>query len=228
MLLAILLFAGTMAISFWASSRVKSKFNQWSGETAGSGYTGAQAAAHILRQAGIHDVEVVPHPGSMTDHYDPRHKRLALSENVYGSRSVAALGVAAHEAGHALQHAQAYAPLHWRMSAVHITQIASGAVMFLPIVLAVLGQLKLGLILTAVCMGIIMLFNLVTLPVEFDASRRAKVLLGRSGIIRDAHEERGVNEVLNAAGLTYVAAFITSLAYLLYHLLPLITGRSEE
>jgi Zn-dependent membrane protease YugP len=135
--------------------------------------------------------------------------------------------VAAHEAGHALQHAQAYAPLAWRMSAVKVTSFASGAMMFLPIVFSLMGLLKLGLIFMAVGMSIIMLFNLITLPVEFDASRRAKVLLSRSGMIRPGEEERGVNEVLNAAGLTYVAAFVTSLAYLFYYLLPLLTGREE-
>jgi Zn-dependent membrane protease YugP len=155
------------------------------------------------------------------------NKRLALSEAVYGSRSVAALGVAAHEAGHALQHAQAYAPLGWRMSAVKVTTFASGAMMFLPIAFSLLGLFKLGMIFMCVGMGIIMLFNLVTLPVEFDASKRAKVLLTRSGIIRSGEEERGVNEVLNAAGLTYVAAFVSSLAYLFYYLMPLLSGREE-
>lgn len=223
----ILLFAGTMAISLIAGSRVKSKFRQWSGVDATSGLTGAQAAGQILRQAGIYDVAVVPYEGVLSDHYDPVNKRLALSEAVYGSRSVAALGVAAHEAGHALQHAQAYAPLAWRMSAVKITTFASGAMMFLPVVFSLLGLLKLGLIIMTVGMAIMMLFNLVTLPVEFDASRRAKALLLRSGMIRQGAEERGVNEVLHAAGLTYVAAFVTSLAYLFYYLLPLLTGRGE-
>ncbi len=228
MLTFILLFGGTMAISLIAGARVKSKFRRWSDVEATSGLTGAQAASQILRQAGIYDVEVVPYAGVLSDHYDPLHKRLALSETVYGHRSVAALGVAAHEAGHALQHAQAYAPLAWRMSAVKITSFASGAMMFLPIVFSLLGLLKLGLLVMAGGMAIIMLFNLVTLPVEFDASRRAKALLARSGMIRPGEEERGVNEVLDAAGLTYVAAFVSSLAYLLYYLLPLLTGRSDD
>lgn len=228
MLTFILLFGGTMAISLIAGARVKSKFNRWSAVEATSGLTGAQAASQILRQAGIFDVEVVPYAGVLSDHYDPVQKRLALSESVYGNRSVAALGVAAHEAGHALQHAQAYAPLAWRMSAVKLTSFASGAMMFLPIVFSLLGLLKLGLLVMASGMAIMMLFNLVTLPVEFDASRRAKALLGRSGMIRAGEEERGVSEVLDAAGLTYVAAFVTSLAYLLYYLLPLLTGRSDD
>jgi len=223
----LLLLGGTMAISLIAGARVKSMFRRWSGVSASSGLTGAQAASQILRQAGIYDVEVVPHEGILSDHYDPVNKRLALSEAVYGSRSVAALGVAAHEAGHALQHAQAYAPLGWRMSAVKVTTFASGAMMFLPIAFSLLGLFKLGMIFMCVGMGIIMLFNLVTLPVEFDASKRAKVLLTRSGIIRSGEEERGVNEVLNAAGLTYVAAFVSSLAYLFYYLMPLLSGREE-
>ena len=227
MITYLLLFAATMAISLIAGARVKSKFRQWSAFHATSGMTGAQAAEQILRQAGIHDVAVVPYEGMLSDHYDPVNKKLALSEGVYNSRSVAALGVAAHEAGHALQHAQAYAPLAWRMSAVKVTSFASGAMMFLPIVFSLMGLLKLGLMFMVVGMSIIMLFNLITLPVEFDASRRAKILLSRSGMIRPGEEERGVNEVLNAAGLTYVAAFVTSLAYLFYYLLPLLTGREE-
>lgn len=223
MFLPILLFVATMAISLIAAGLVKSKFKKWSAVPAESGLTGAQAAAQILRQAGIYDVEVVPHQGVMSDHYDPVNKRLALSETVYGSRSVAALGIAAHEAGHALQHAQLYAPLAWRMGAVKITSMASG-MMFLPVIFSVLGYFQVGLILMVTILSITMLFNLITLPVEFDASRRAKVLLVRSGMIGRGNEERGVNEVLNAAGLTYVAAFVTTLSYLLYYLLPLLTG----
>lgn len=224
----LLLFGGTMAIALIAGARVKSKFRRWSDVYATSGLTGAQAASRILHQAGIYDVEVVPYEGMLSDHYDPVNKKLALSEPVYNSRSVAALGVAAHEAGHALQHAQAYAPLAWRMGAVKVTSFASGPMMFLPIVFYMLGAPFLGATIMVVGLAIIMLFNLVTLPVEFDASRRAKQLLARSGMIRQGEEERGVNEVLNAAGLTYVAAFVSSLAWLLYHLLPMLMGRSEE
>lgn len=228
MLTFILLFAGTMAISLIAGARVKSQFRRWSGVHASSGLTGAEAASRILRSAGIHNVEVVPYEGMLSDHYDPINRRLALSEGVYNSRSVAALGIAAHEAGHALQHAQAYAPLAWRMGAVKLTTFASGAMMFLPIVFSLLGQVTLGLTVMVIGLSIMMLFNLITLPVEFDASRRAKALLLRSGMISPGEEQRGVNNVLDAAGLTYVAAFVSSLAYLLYYLLPLLTGRSEE
>jgi Zn-dependent membrane protease YugP len=113
------------------------------------------------------------------------------------------------------------------MGAVKLTTFASGAMMFLPIAFSLLGLLKLGMVFMCIGMGMIMLFNLVTLPVEFDASKRAKVLLTRSGMIRPGEEERGVHEVLNAAGLTYVAAFVSSLAYLFYYLMPLLSGREE-
>ena len=143
---------------------------------------------------------------------------------------MAALAVAAHEAGHAIQHARAYAPLHLRMAAVGATQIASQIVMWLPLIGMFTGFVNThtGIVLMAVGWGVIMIFNLVTLPVEFDASARAKVALRNSGILAAMHEEDGVNRVLNAAAWTYVAAFITSLAYFLWHLLPLIMGRREE
>ena len=144
--------------------------------------------------------------------------------------SVAALAVAAHEAGHAIQHARAYAPLHMRMAAVGATRFASQIVMWLPLIGLFTGffHTQTAMILMAGGWGIIMLFNLVTLLVEFDASARAKVALRNSGILAAIHEEDGVNRVLNAAAWTYVAAFITSLAYFLWHLLPLILGRRDD
>lgn len=217
-----------MALSLITASRVRSRFNEWSAVRASSGLTGAQAAALILRQAGIQDVEVVPHRGLLSDHYDPVNRRLALSEEVYGGRSVAALGVAAHEAGHAIQHAEAYEPLLWRMGAVKLTSYASGVMVLLPLAFGLMGLLKLGLTLMAMCAGIVMLFNLVTLPVEYDASRRAREVLLRHGIISRGLERQGVDEVLGAAGLTYVAAFVTSLLYLLQHLGPLLAGGTDE
>ena len=145
--------------------------------------------------------------------------------------SPAALGVAAHECGHALQHAQAYAPLQWRMAAVGATTFASQIVMWLPVLGIFTGLIQplVGATIMAACWGVIMLFNLVTLPVEFDASRRAKAVLLRMNMINSHEEREGVEKVLNAAALTYVAAFVTSLAYLLWHLLPLLVGgRSRE
>ena len=226
-----LIFIGTMLVSMLASWRVRSSFNRFSPVPSSSGLTGAEAARRILRTSGINDVEVVPVQGSLTDHYDPINKRLALSETVYNQTSVAALGVAAHECGHALQHQQAYAPLHARMAMVKVQGIASQTVMWLPMIGMFTGLLSPKLMIPIIAMGwgVIMLFNLITLPVEFDASNRAGKVLTGMGIIRTQEEANGVEKVLKAAGWTYVAAFLTSLAYLLWHLLPLLTGgrRSE-
>ena len=226
-----LIFIGTMLVSMLASWRVRSSFNRFSQVPSSSGLTGAEAARRILRTSGINDVEVVPVQGSLTDHYDPINKRLALSETVYNQTSVAALGVAAHECGHALQHQQAYAPLHARMAMVKVQGIASQTVMWLPMIGMFTGLLSPKLMIPIIAMGwgVIMLFNLITLPVEFDASNRAGKVLTGMGIIRTQEEANGVEKVLKAAGWTYVAAFLTSLAYLLWHLLPLLTGgrRSE-
>ena len=226
-----LIFIGTMLVSMLASWRVRSSFNRFSQVPSSSGLTGAEAARRILRTSGINDVEVVPVQGSLTDHYDPINKRLALSETVYNQTSVAALGVAAHECGHALQHQQSYAPLHARMAMVKVQGIASQTVMWLPMIGMFTGLLSPKLMIPIIAMGwgVIMLFNLITLPVEFDASNRAGKVLTGMGIIRTQEEANGVEKVLKAAGWTYVAAFLTSLAYLLWHLLPLLTGgrRSE-
>jgi Zn-dependent membrane protease YugP len=230
MLLPLLIFIGTLGLSFWASARVKSVYRKYSQEPSLTGLTGAQAAARVLQDAGVDGVSIEPCEGELTDHYDPSHRRLVLSANNYHGTSVAALAVAAHEAGHAIQHARAYAPLHLRMAAVGATQIASQIVMWLPLIGMFTGFVNThtGIVLMAAGWGVIMIFNLVTLPVEFDASARAKVALRNSGILAAMHEEDGVNRVLNAAAWTYVAAFITSLAYFLWHLLPLILGRREE
>jgi Zn-dependent membrane protease YugP len=221
----------TMALSFWAAARVKSVYRRYSRLPVRSGVTGAEAADRILRAAGIRDVEIVEHDEMLGDHYDPMKKRLVLSRENYHGSSPAALGVAAHEAGHALQHAQAYKPLMWRMAAVGATTFASQVVMWLPVVGIFTGLIAplTGAALMAAAWGVIMLFNLVTLPVEFDASRRAKAVLLRMSLINSHEEREGVEKVLNAAALTYVAAFVTSLAYLLWHLLPLLVGgRSRE
>jgi Zn-dependent membrane protease YugP len=230
MIPAIFLFLGTMALSLWATWRVKRIYLHYSEVPAQSGISGAAAAAQILDRAGIQDVEIVPHDGMLGDHYDPIHKRLVLSkENFYGT-SLAALGVAAHECGHAIQHKIAYAPLQWRMLAVGATTFASQIVMWLPIfgIMTHMISLFAGLWIMAIAWGVIMLFNLITLPVEFDASRRAKSILGGLGFIRDGEEALGVRRTLEAAGWTYVAAFITSLAYFLWHLLPLLLGRRDD
>ncbi len=231
MMLAILLFVGTMLLSLWASSRVKSTYNRYSEIPAASGETGAEVAAQILDRAGIHDVEIVPHDEFLGDHYDPTNKRLVLSTQNYHGNSCAALGVAAHECGHALQHAQLYAPLQWRMAAVGVTNYASQVVMWLPLIGMFTGIFSVytGSLIMAVAWGVIMLFNLVTLPVEFDASSRAKTILANMGHVATPDQMGAVRKVLDAAAWTYVAAFITSLGYLLYHLLPfLLGGRSDD
>ena len=229
-LLAIILFVATMGLSLWASWRVKRVYTRHCETPVGSGLSGAGAAALILRQAGIHDVEIVEQPGMLGDHYDPLHKRLVLSPDNYHGSSASAVGVAAHEAGHAIQHAIAYAPLQWRMLAVGATSYASQVVMWLPILGMFTGFISTGtgLLIMACAWGVIMLFNLITLPVEFDATRRAKVVLSGLRITGSREEDRAVHEVLSAASLTYVAAFITSLAYFLWHLLPLLLGRRDS
>jgi Zn-dependent membrane protease YugP len=226
-----ILFIGTMALSLWAMWRVKSVYKRYSQGVVRAGLTGGEVAAQILRRTGIRDVEITHADGMLGDHYDPIHKRLVLSSENYHGRSPAALGVAAHECGHAIQHARAYAPLHWRMAAVGITTYANYVVMFLPMLGLFTGLITplTGALFMAVAWGIIMLFNLVTLPVEFDASRRAKAVLADFNFITPGEEATGVKRVLDAAAWTYVAAFITSLAYFLWHLLPLLTGgRSRE
>lgn len=228
MMIAFVLFAVTMGLSLFAMARVKSTFHRYSQRSVASGYTGYQAAYKILQSAGIDDVEIVEHPSMLGDHYDPIHKRLVLSSDVYYGSSPAALGVAAHECGHAIQHKIAYAPLQWRMLAVGATTFASQVVMWLPIIGLFTGLFTntyLMLWIMAISWGVIMLFNLITLPVEFDASRRAKLILGKMQFVRSGEEAVGVERVLNAAALTYVAAFITSLVYFLWYLLPLLSRR---
>jgi Zn-dependent membrane protease YugP len=231
-LLWILTFFGTMAISLWAAARVKSAYARGSEVPASSGYTGAEAAAKILDAAGIHDVEITEHDGLLGDHYDPMHKRLVLSTQNYHGHSAAALGVAAHECGHAIQHKIAYAPLQWRMAAVGATTFASQIVTWLPLLGLFTGiggfTSQTYLMLMVAGWGVIMLFNLVTLPVEFDASRRALQILPKMRFIAPGAETKAVDSVLRAAAWTYVAAFITSLLYLLWHLLPLLLGRRHD
>lgn len=229
-MIAILIFVGTMVLALVAQAYVKSMFRKYSHVPGSSGYSGAEVAAEILRRNGITDVSIHEHQAFLGDHYDPLHKRLVLSPDVYRGTSLAALGVAAHEAGHAIQHKNAYLPLHLRMLAVGTTNFASQVVMWLPLLGMVTNLLSttFGLTLMALGWGVIMLFNLITLPVEYDASRRAKEMLGRLGFVRTREEGAGVAAVLNAAALTYVAAFITSLVYMLWYLLPLLTGRSRD
>lgn len=218
-------FFGTMALSLWAVWRVKSAYQKYSQVPSSSGLSGAQVAATILQRAGISDVQIVASDNLLTDHYDPANRRLVLSPENFQGTSAAAMGVAAHECGHALQHQQAYAPLTWRMASVGLVGFASQAVYILPIVGWFTHLLMPMLLLLCFGWAIIMLFNLITLPVEFDASARAKRVLAEMGLMRTQQEVQAVNGVLDAAAFTYVAAFITSLSYLLYYLLILSGGR---
>lgn len=225
-----ILFIGTMALSLWATMRVKTIYNRYNRGVVASGMSGGEVAHFILKRMGIFNVEITHAEGMLGDHYDPLRRRLVLSSDNYYGRSPAALGVAAHECGHAIQHAQAYKPLHWRMAAVGITTYANYIVMFLPILGIFTGLIQplTGALIMAVAWGVIMLFNLVTLPVEFDASNRAKAALAQFGFIAPGAESQAVKKVLDAAAWTYVAAFITSLAYFLWHLLPLLMGNRSR
>lgn len=229
MFLYILLVIGTMAIGAFASYRVRSTYNKYSQVRASSGLTGAQVAQRILDLNDIRDVTIHATPGHLTDHYDPSNRRLVLSEENYYGTSVAALGVAAHECGHAIQHKQLYAPLQWRMAAVGITNIATQASMWIPLLGMGTGLLpyKLAITIMALCMGVIMLFQLITLPVEFDATARAKKILTNTGAVTAGPEYNAMSSVLSAAALTYVAAFVSSLAYFLYFLLRMAGGSRE-
>jgi len=228
--LYILILVGTMALSLYASWRIKAAYNRYSQVPASSGLSGAQVAQRILDLNNIHDVEVVPTQGLLSDHYDPMNKRLVLCEENYYGTNVAALGVAAHEAGHAIQHKQLYAPLQWRMAAVGITNIASNIVMWVPLIGAFTGLFSMKVMLTIMAFGfgILVFFQLITLPVEFDATARAKRILAHTGAVREGNETTSMNKVLDAAAFTYVAAFISTLSWFLYHLLPLLGGRSSD
>ena len=202
-------------IGIWAQIRVSSAFKKWSKVRASSNITGAECAREILQAAQIRDVDVVETNDFLGDHYDPTKKKLCLSSNVFNTPSVAALGIAAHETGHAIQHAKAYAPLKARMAVVPITMAASQMLPF--ILIGGLWFHLAGLITLGVyCYAILLIFQLITLPVEFDASRRAKIILQQMGIVQPGQEVAGVNSVLNAAALTYVAAFIAALGNLLW------------
>lgn len=211
-----------LVISGGASLLVKSTFNKYSQVGSRNGYTGAQAAQKLLDEAGIRDVRVVRTRGFLSDHYNPSTKELALSEPVYDSTSIAALGVATHEAGHAIQHATAYKPLSWRSAIVPLAHYGSSLgyyVMFGGLLLMmsnkVLGQWV--ILLGAIVFAGLLLLQLVTLPVEYNASARAKELVVESGIVYP-DERTGIDKVLGTAALTYVAAAIGTALTLLYFL----------
>lgn len=201
-------------LCIWAQARASSTYNRYSRVLSRTGMTGAQAAQRILQLSGIYDVRIEHVGGKLTDHYDPVNKVLRLSDTVYGSTSVAAIGVAAHECGHAVQHDKGYAPLQFRSALVPVANIGSKA--GIPLIL--LGAL-LGMNQTLIHIGIwvfalAVLFQLVTLPVEFNASGRALAMLGDYGML-DRDETKGCRKVLQAAALTYVAAAASAILQLL-------------
>jgi hypothetical protein len=214
-----------LALSMWASFRVKSAFNKYSRVRSMRGLTGAEAAAELLRGAGITDVKIVRSHGMLSDHYNPLTRTLALSEPVYGSDSIAAVGVATHEAGHAIQHATNYAPLWVRSALVPTANIGSSIGYFVMVIGLFMSSANMVLF-GAVLFSAVLLFQVVTLPVEFNASNRAKALVVQYGIVT-LEERKGVDKVLNAAALTYVAAAISTLLTLLYflHRAGLLGGR---
>jgi Zn-dependent membrane protease YugP len=214
---AIVLIAFALITGLWAQLKVGSTYAKWSKVASRSGMTGMEAAQYVMREAGISDVRITPIHGHLTDHYNPATKELCLSEENYYGRSLAALGVAAHEAGHAVQHKVGYTMLHFRMTLVPVTQFASSALPVIMIVGFFIGLIKPLALLGAAVYAILTLFQFVTLPVEFDASNRAKEKLMGLGILAK-DEMEGVKSVLGAAAWTYVAAFIASLGWLLYFL----------
>ena len=212
-----ILFVLVFVFALYAQIRVSSAYSKNAKILSRGHITGREAAEAVMAHAGINDVEITETEGHLTDHYDPMHKRLVLSSENYRGTSLAALGVAAHESGHAIQHKIGYKLLTFRMALVPATQIVSKVIPF--VILAswflVRGLTGMMLDVAIICYAVLSLFQLITLPVEFDASRRAKVQLVELGIL-DRDEMPGVNQTLDAAALTYVAAFVGALLNLLY------------
>jgi hypothetical protein len=212
-----------LLLGLYAQFKLKSTYGKYMRVPAESGLTGAQAARRILDDAGLEDIPVEEIPGNLTDHFDPKKRALFLSSTNFRERSLSAVGVAAHEAGHALQQKAAYAPLNFRMAIVPVTNFATTASYFIlggSAMLRYLGVIAGStfshlLVLGIVLFAIVALFQAITLPVEFDASRRAKEQLFRLGLVT-GNERAAVSQVLSAAAMTYVAALVTALLQLLY------------
>jgi Zn-dependent membrane protease YugP len=216
-----------LLLGMYAQFKLSGTYGRYSNIGSSNGLSGFEAAREILDRAGLRDMPVEVVPGHLTDHYDPMRKALFLSHDNYYGRSLAAVGVAAHEAGHALQHKNHYFPLHFRMALVPLTNIAgnaSGILIMLGFVLGLMGLVKLGI----ACFGLLALFQIITLPVEFNASSRAKQQLLNLGLVRQGEEAHGVSRVLSAAAMTYVAAMITTVLTLLYYILRFTGGGRRE
>ncbi|MBN1495960.1 MAG: zinc metallopeptidase [Spirochaetes bacterium] len=222
-----IMMAPVLALSLFASLKVKSTFKKYSKVMSSSGLTGAEVAAQILRRNGLTNVSVTETGGFLSDHYDPTKKVVRLSPDVFRSSSISAIGVAAHETGHAVQHAKAYGPLVLRNTMVPVASIGSNLswiIIIAGFIFGVMGLVKVGIVLFSV----VVFFQLVTLPVEFNASTRAKAMLSSYGLIPET-ELQGVGRVLSAAAMTYVAAAASSIMTLLYFLIRagLLGGRDE-
>ena len=217
-------------LSLWASANVNSTFKRYSGQYSRRGLTGAQAAERVLRANGVTNVRIERVSGNLTDHFDPKSSVIRLSDNVYGNTSTAAIGVACHEAGHAVQYAQDYAPIRIRSAVIPATNLGSKLAMpliLLGLLIGFKGDLSYFLVYLGIgCFGLSLVFQLVTLPVEFDASRRAMAAIAQSELLTE-EEQRGARKTLTAAALTYVAATAVALSQLL-RLLILFGGRRKN
>ena len=214
----LLLVLPCILLSLWASSNVKNTFRRYSDQLSSRHITGAMAAERVLRANGVHGVAIEQVAGDLTDHYDPKANVIRLSDSVYHSTSTAAIGVACHEAGHAVQYAEHYAPIKLRAAIIPITNIGSRLafpLIFLGILLAFMGNFSYFFVYLGIaCFGLSLLFQLLTLPVEFNASRRAMAAIS-DGELLTPDEQRGARKTLTAAALTYVAATALALAQLL-------------
>jgi uncharacterized protein len=222
-----LLMAPVLVLSLVASLKVKSTFSRYSRVATSSGLTGAEVAMQILRRNGLTNVSVTETGGFLSDHYDPAKRVVRLSPSVYRSNSVAAIGVAAHETGHAVQHAKAYSPLMLRNTMVPVANIGSSLswiIIIAGFIFGAMGLVKVGIVLFSA----VVFFQLITLPVEFNASSRAKEMLASYGLVSQA-ELKGVSKVLSAAAMTYVAAAASAVVTLLYFLIRagLLGGRDD-
>ena len=232
----ILLVLPTVILALYAQAKVNSTFNRYRQERSYRGMTGQEVAVQMLRNAGIMDVSVQMVAGHLTDHYDPKNRVLRLSESVFNSSSIAAIGVAAHEAGHAIQHQEGYGPLHLRNAIIPLTRIGSSLSMPLIFIGIAMGGLSSAasamnmgwyIIVAGIALfGVAVLFQVITLPVEFNASRRALVTLGSTQILME-DEVKKARKVLSAAALTYVAAMAQAVANLL-RLLLIVGGRRRD
>ena len=213
-----LLTLPALIFSIWAQFKVKSTFRRYSRVGVRSGMTGAEAARAVVDAGGSPGVKIERHQGFLSDHYDPRKKTLRLSPDVYDGRSISAVAVAAHEAGHSIQDAVGYAPLALRSHLVPITQIGAN-LWFWPFFAGMIFGMTELMWLGVIFFSAVVVFQLVTLPTEFNASNRAKAVLAQTGIVSSQEEAVGVSKVLDAAAMTYVAALVASLMQLLYLIL---------